>query len=287
MHIKKAVITAAGFGTRFLPITKSIEKEMLPVLNKPVIDYLVDDCIAGGITDFIIVVNKPSTQIEEYYSNKPAITKNLIAAGKSDIAADLHQLHTKARFTFVIQQPEVGYGTAVPLKVAQSHLENEDAFLVLMGDDFLYNGEQFSETGLLIERFRAAHSTNNAQGLVTCIERPDSELSKYGIAKIHQEKGLPYLTTLVEKPAPGTAPSNLANISKYIFTPKVFEKLPEQQPNPQSGEYYITDTATMLAASHPVVVYVPESEYLDCGKPESWLKANNTVAKKQAQALKN
>lgn len=278
MHIKKALITAAGLGTRFLPISKTIEKEMLPVYNKPVIDYLVDDCIKGGITEFVIVINHMSSQIKEYYSQKTEIEAELSRLGKHEALQTIEQLHTKATFTFIVQHPQDGYGTAVPLKVAKDHLLDEDAFLVLMGDDFLYNGEQFSETNCMITHFQEAQKKNNAVGLVTCLERPESDLHKYGIAKLHTEKGMHYLDALIEKPAPGTAPSNLANISKYIFTPKVFELLNSQTPNTQTGELYITDTATTLATHAPVVVYTPQSEYLDCGTPHSWLHANNAVA---------
>lgn len=217
MHIKKALITAAGMGTRFLPITKTIEKEMLPVFNKPVIDYLVDDCIQGGITEFVIVVNESSTQIEEYYSPNKHLVAELRSLGKHAAADHLTTLHEKATFTFVTQKVADGYGTAVPLKVAKEYFLDEEAFLVLMGDDFLYNGEKFSETGIMISHFLAAHEKNQAQGLVTCLERPEADLSKYGIAKMHTEKGLNYLDTLVEKPAPGTAPSNLANIANTFL----------------------------------------------------------------------
>ena len=278
MHIKKALITAGGIGSRFLPITKTVEKEMLPVFNKPVIDYLVDDCIQGGITDFVIVVNKSSTQIKEYYSPNEALMSELRSQGKHTQADHLETLHQKATFTFVNQKITDGYGTAVPLKITKDHFIDEDAFLVLMGDDFLYNGEKFSETGLMVSHFLAAHEKNQAQGLVTCLERPEKDLSKYGIAQIHTEKGLTYLDRLIEKPAPGTAPSNLANISKYIFTPKVFEVFETQLPNGNSGELYITDTATALASHHPVVVYIPHSQYLDCGTPETWLESNTIVA---------
>lgn len=278
MHIKKALITAAGLGTRFFPITKTLEKEMLPVYNKPVIDYLVDDCIAAGITEFVIVVNHMSTQIEEYYSEKPAVTTELTRLAKFEALKTIENLHQKATFTFVVQHPKDGYGTAVPLQVAQNHLLDEEAFLVLMGDDFLYNGEKFSEANLMIAHFNKAHTENAAKGLITCLERPEDSLHKYGIAKVHSEKGLTYLDTLVEKPKPGTAPSNLANISKYIFTPDVFKILETQTPNEQSGELYITDTATILAQQAPVAVYTPHSQYLDCGNPDSWFHANTVVA---------
>lgn len=278
MQIKKALITAAGFGTRFLPITKTIEKEMLPVLNKPVIDYLVDDCIKAGIREFVIVINEFSTQIRQYYSPAPQLYAELERLGKHTQVANLTEIHTKATFTFVVQPRELGYGTAVPLLAAESHFESEDAFLVLMGDNFLFNGEQFSETQKMITHFTQAVKSDAARGLLTCMPRPESELSAYGVARVEQKNGFTYLHSLVEKPSLGTAPSNLANISMYIVTPDVFAIARTQQPNEQSGELYITDTIQTLAQQAPVVVYTPTSEFLDCGTVEHWLASNARVA---------
>ncbi|MFZ5376155.1 MAG: UTP--glucose-1-phosphate uridylyltransferase [Patescibacteria group bacterium] len=274
MTIRKAIITSAGQGTRFLPITKTIQKEMLPILNRPIIDHLVTDCISAGITEIIFVVNEHNRQVLHFYRTNQRLNDYLNRTGKSHKHLELEKIETQARYQFVKQYDTDQYGTAVPLKLAKSLIQDEEAFLVLMGDDFLYNPDGQSEVAKMIEHFEKSQ----ADGLVTCITKPDNELSQYGIAKVKHENGFKYLETLVEKPAPGTAPSNLANISKYILTPTILEIIEHQQPNPSSNELYITDSVTELAKNKSIVIYEPQGEYLDGGSVAGWLKANITVA---------
>jgi len=151
----------------------------------------------------------------------------------------------------------------------------EEAFLVLMGDDFIYNHSGQSEVAAMIDTFQKS----GAKGLVTCIEKPDELLHRYGVAQLAKENSFRYLQALIEKPEPGTAPSNLANISKYILPNTVFDLINVQQPNLKSGELYITDTISQLALTEKVVIHQPQGEYLDGGYPLGWLLANLTVAK--------
>ncbi|MBP7740914.1 NTP transferase domain-containing protein [Candidatus Woesebacteria bacterium] len=274
--IKKALITCAGFGTRFLPITKTIQKEMLPILNKPIIDYVVDDCIEAGIEEIIFVVKESESKlVESYYTEYRSLKQHLEKMGKLEMYKDVLSRHEKTKFTFVTQTIADKYGTAIPVQLAKEHLKDEEAFLVFMGDDFIFNPDGKNETKQMIEMF----SRSQANALVTCIKKPDEELYKYGIAQIKQENGFNYLKNLVEKPAVGTAPSNLANISQYIFTPEIFDIIEKQGPNEQSGEYYITDSATILAKDKKVCIYTPSGRYLDGGNILGWLKANIIVAK--------
>lgn len=275
MKISKAVITTAGFGTRFLPITKTLQKEMLPILNRPMVDHVVDDLIKAGITDIIFVISEHNQQIKHYYSSNPRLYDYLESMGKAEQYQEVSALHTKANFTFVIQPDEEMYGTAVPVKICQHLLENEEAFLVFMGDDFIYNGNGNSEAAGMIELFEQS----GAGGVATFIERPEADLHRYGIAEVEQQGEFTFLKRLVEKPAPGTAPSNLSNISKYILTPAVFDIIDQQALDPKSGELYITDTVEELAQRSQVAVYRPRGEYLDGGRVISWLKANLRVAK--------
>ncbi len=274
MKIRKAIITSAGFGTRFLPITKTIQKEMLPVLNRPLIEYVVNDCILAGIEEIIFVVSEHNTQLKHFYSENDRLKDYLERMHKSQLYPSVEALHTKARFTFVVQKDAEQYGTATPVKLAQEHVQDEDAFIVFMGDDFVYNADGSSEAARMIASF----TSSGAAGLATCIEKPDNVLHKYGIAEVEKRETHTFLKNLIEKPATGTAPSNLANISKYIFTPHIFELLARQQPNPQSGELYITDTVLTLAQEQDVVIHTPHGEYLDGGYLGGWLKANLTVA---------
>ena len=276
MKVKKALITAAGFGTRFLPISKTVQKEMLPILNRPMIDYVVQDCISAGIEEIIFVVKENENQlVQHFYSESRSLKQHMNKLGKGDKYDQANaQLSDKVKFRFITQTIADKYGTAVPVEIAEKYLKNEEAFLVFMGDDFIYNPNVI-EAKEMIELFEKSGS----EALVTCINKPESELHRYGVAQTKEENGHIFLTNLVEKPESGTAPSNLINISKYIFTPKIFELIKDQKPNPDSGEYYITDTATQLAKNSPVVIYTPKGEYLDGGSVLNWLKANIVVAK--------
>ena len=187
----------------------------------------------------------------------------------------VENLHQKAQFHFVKQADSNQYGTAIPVQLAKKYLQNEEAFVVLMGDDILYNADGSSETTRMIEHLNQTGVNN----LATFVKKPTEQLHAYGIAEIVEKNGIQYLKKLIEKPAPGTAPSNLANISKYILTPKIFEIIETQKPDSRSGELYITDSVTSLAEIQDVVVYEPQGTYLDCGNPLGWLQANLTIAK--------
>ena len=275
MKIKKAIIPCAGFGTRFLPITKTIQKEMLPILGRPIIDHVVDDCIAAGIEEIIFVINEHNYQVLHFYRENRRLYEYLERMHKIQLYDQISNIHSKAKFHFVKQTDHDPYGTAVPVILAKDFVKDEEAFLVLMGDDFIYKAGQSSEVKRMIETFEVSQ----ANALITCIEKDDSELSRYGIAQVNQNNGYRYLEKLVEKPAPGSAPSNLANISKFILSNKIFPILEKQAVNQATGELYITDTVEQLAQSEKVVVHTPDGQYLDGGYPLGWLLSNLTVAK--------
>lgn len=279
MNIKKAIITSAGFGTRFLPITKTIQKEMLPILNRPLIDYIVEDCIKAGITEIIFVISEHNNQLIHFYRENHRLYEYLKRMNKIPMYEQVKHLHEQATFTFVKQKDSDTYGTATPVKLSKEHVINEEAFLVFMGDDFIFNTDGSSEAQRMIDVF----TQSGAEGLATCVEKPDSLLNKYGIAEIKTDNNFTFLTNLIEKPSLGTAPSNLANISKYIFTPKIFDIIEHQSVNQNSGELFITDSITQLAQNNLVVIHKPVGEYLDGGYVMGWLKANLLVAKSQPE----
>ncbi|HCC84620.1 MAG TPA: hypothetical protein DEP87_02975 [Candidatus Pacebacteria bacterium] len=270
MSIRKAIIATAGFGTRFLPISKTIQKEMLPILDRPLVDYLVTDAVAAGIEEIIFIVNEHNDQVIHYYRENRRLYEYLKRMNKIATYEKVARLHSQAKFTFIRQLDNDLYGTATPLKLAEAAVKDEAAFLVLMGDDFIYNADGSSAVAEMLQ----THAKSQAAGLITCVTKPDEVLHKYGIAELKTQGEFQFLTNLIEKPAIGTAPSNLANISKYIMTPEVFEILKTQKPNPQSGELYITDTILELAKRQSVVVHTPTGEYLDGGYLAGWIKAN-------------
>lgn len=252
---------------------------MLPILNRPLVDYIVEDCIKAGITEIVFVISEHNNQLVHFYSENNRLYEYLKRMNKLQMYDQVRHLHEQANFTFIKQKDSDVYGTATPVKLAKDHLMSEDAFIVFMGDDFIYNADGTSEAQRMIDLF----VESNAQALATCVERPAEILHKYGIAEIKKENNFTYLTNLVEKPEPGTAPSNLVNMSKYIFTPKIFDILDTQEINPSSGELYITDSISELAQQHPVVIHQPVGEYLDGGYVMGWLKANLLVAKSQPE----
>jgi len=279
MKTKKALIAAAGFGTRFLPFTKTIQKEMIPVLNKPVVDYLVSDLVKAGITEIVFVINEHNSQILHYFRENNRLKEYLERMNKSHLYDEVKELHEKADFHFVRQVDSDPYGSATPVKLAQEYLKDEESFIVLMGDDIPYNADGTSEVSLMMDHLEKT----GANALATFVEQPEEMLHRYGVAEVIEKNGFKYLKNLVEKPEPGTAPSNLANISKYILTPRVFELIDQQEIDQKSGELYITDTVSKLAQEEDVAVYTPRGIYLDCGYPLGWLKANLTMAKENKE----
>lgn len=274
MKVTTAVIFCAGGGTRMLPVTASIQKELLPLLNRPFIDYLVSDLITAGITHIMFVIRPDSHGLQDYYTGNAALERQLERLGKKQALKDLDSIHKRATFSFVEQPENAGYGTAVPLKVALPHLPADEAVYVAGGDDFIWRTDGRSEAGELIEAF----VSSGAEGAVASIVTPASELHRYGVLSLKQDGGHEYLERIVEKPAPGEAPSNLINLAKYIITPKMMKFLDKVEPNADNGELYLTDAIEMAAADMPIVVHQTNGIHLDSGNTGNWLKANLVVA---------
>ncbi len=275
MPITKAIISTAGFGTRFLPISKTIQKEMLPILNRPMIDYVVEDCIKAGIQDIIIVMNAHNYQPLHYFRENKRLYRYLEKMGKIELYSQVQHLHKQANFHFVKQSDKDDYGTSIPVKLASDYIQDEEAFLYLTGDDFIHHQDpEESISQQLIDLYYRSQ----ADAVITCIKKPREELYRYGVAKLKTQAGIDYLQEFVEKPKPGTAPSNLANVSKYVLTPAVLPMIEAQKPNPGNGEYYITDIILKQAKQGRVVVKTAHGNYLNAGEPITWLQANIKLA---------
>lgn len=280
MTIRKAIIAAAGFGTRFLPITKTIQKEMLPVINRPVIDYLVDDLVKAGVEEIIFVINEHNLQILHFYRENKRLKKYLENMNKAHLYDEVKNLPEKANFHFVKQADKDLYGTAIPVSLAREHLKNEEAFFVLMGDDIPYHADNTSEAEEMLKTLKKSGTKN----LASFVEQPKDLIHKYGVADVKNgNNGTKYLKKIIEKPTAEEAPSNLANISKYILTPEIFDIIDKQKVDEKSGELFITDTISILAETEDVVIHTPDGIYLDNGYPLGWLKANLTMAKQDPE----
>lgn len=271
MNITKAVIPVAGWGTRMLPITKSIEKCMLPVGTRPVIDYIVRDVIAAGITDIYFVVGEDSTQLESYYRSNIKLNDYLKRVGKADKLPLVRPL-SGVNIHFLTQPSTGGYGTSIPVGLASEFIDDDESAIVIMGDQFFWREDDGSNTADLI-------ALANDRGLDAALYGTEvswEDISNGGAIETDDEGNF---VRIVEKPTREEAPSNLNNASFYIFPKEIFELARTLPVNPKRGEYEVTDAINAYVASgKKIIVGRTSGEYLDCGTPEAWLRANNIVA---------
>jgi len=282
LQCTKAVIAVGGFGTRWLPLTKSIEKCMLPVGNRPVIDYIVDDCIAAGITDIYFVVGEQSAQLRSYYSDNPALNAHLENKGKTKELEAVKRISSKATFHFIVQDASLPYGTAVPVMLFEKSvkLEANEQVIVIMGDQFVHNADGASEIAHLLDGVK---KTNVTAGMGV-VHVPREEVSKYGIVELVRDHGHQLFKRIVEKPTPETAPSTLNNLSLYVFDHELLACM--QHIKPTNGEYYVTDALNIYVGElgKDMAVVTTKGEYLDCGTVDGWLHANQFMAKHAAKS---
>jgi UTP--glucose-1-phosphate uridylyltransferase len=275
MKITKAIIPVAGWGTRRLPITKVIEKSMLPVGNRPIVDYVVEDCVRAGIKDIYLAIDaKPLSQVKSYYANNTQLARYLITHGKKDRLPMIETKPSGVNFHFYVQKDiNTKYGTAAPVaQIAQAYALKETV-AVLMGDDFIYNAKGGSDMKNLMALIKTPEDS-----AILGVQVDPKEVGKYGVLKV--KDGL--LVDLVEKPNFATAPSNIINISKYIMSAALLGRIvkyyKENHFGPYDQEYLITDPILAHVKSGAPVYALPATgQYLDGGSTEGWLHANNVV----------
>ena len=272
--ITKAIIPVAGWGTRRLPITKIIEKSMLPVGNRPLVDYSVQELIAAGVKDiYMVISNVEPCQVQEFYKDNLALNQYLEERGKSDRLKLAKTLPDDVTIHYTIQDPAGKYGTAVPIAMVVEEYNLNEPVLVFMGDDFIWNPGGQSASEALIE---AAGSKGDSA--ILGVEIPKEQVAKYGVLSVEDDK----LTQVVEKPTPEEAPSNLINVSKYIMSPELLQRIVqyvnEHDFGPLDQEYMVTDPIDDYIKQGGVMrVATTKGEYLDGGSVEGWLHANNVV----------
>ena len=270
MKITKAVIPVAGWGTRMLPITKSIEKCMLPVGKRPVIDYIVQDLVKAGVENIYFVVGEQSSQLEDYYRSNIQLNDYLRRKGKEDMLELVAPL-SGVSIHFITQPSTGAYGTSVPVGLTNDYIDEGESVFVIMGDQFFWRedgGSTAADLAALVEQ------KGVSAGLLG-VPVPQEDVSKYGIIEKDDDDKF---VRIVEKPAPADAPSNLNNASFYIFDKEIFELAKTLPVNPDRGEYEITDAINAYVASgKPLVVGEAKGQYLDGGNVEGWLHANNVV----------
>lgn len=264
--ITKAVIPAAGFGTRFLPQTKAMPKEMLPIVDKPVIQYVVEEAVESGIKDVVIVTGASKRAIEDHFDLPNAdLVNNLIQSGKEDLLAEIRRIAEMANFIYVRQKGLYGNGT--PVLSAESVIGNE-SFAVLWGDEFIS-----ASPPRLLQMMKVWEKYGGVVISGVRIESKD-RLSKYGIADLEPVEDKVFkIKRIVEKPLPEEAPSNLATHGAYILPPEIFPALRNLKPT-KGGEIWLTDAINVLR-EQGVPVYACEIEngtYYDTGNKMEYLK---------------
>ncbi|MBB1549782.1 hypothetical protein HG449_002880 [Candidatus Saccharibacteria bacterium] len=272
--ITKAIIPVAGWGTRRLPITKIIEKSMLPVGNRPLVDYSVQELIKAGITDiYMVISNVEPCQVQEFYRDNHALNNYLVERGKADRLALAKTLPDHVKIHYTTQDPAGRYGTAVPIALVVEEYNIDEPVLVFMGDDFVWNPDGESAAESLI------HSLQNAdESAILGVEIPKEKVDKYGVLNIKDGK----LTGVVEKPSVEEAPSNMINVSKYIMSKDLLRRIVNYVKShdfgPLDQEYLVTDPIDEYINEGGVMRVAPTTgEYLDGGSVEGWVHANNVV----------
>lgn len=263
--IKKLVIPVAGLGTRFLPATKAQPKEMLPVVDKPIIQYVVEDAVRAGITDIIFITGPSKRAVEDHFSPNYELINWLKKQKKDDVAQEVKKIADLANFIFIRQKGPYGNGT--PVLCAKDIIGNEP-FAVMWGDEFFYTPGK-SQLKQLIEVYE-----KYGDPVLTAYKIEKKDTSKYGILDaLSVEKNVYQVKNIVEKPGPQNAPSNLASLGGFILTPDIFEAL-EQTKVGKGGELWLVDAIFKLLKKRPIYAKLVEGEYYDTGSKIGYLKAN-------------
>ncbi len=263
--VTKAVIPAAGWGTRFLPFSKSVPKEMLPLVDRPAIQYIVEEAVAAGIDDVLAVVSPHKKAIEDHFDRSKELEAVLEAGGKDDELAEIRALADLVELHSVRQGEALGLGHAVGM--ARRHV-GDNAFAVLLGDDMMH-----PDSPLLRDMIRATETTGRST--IALMRVPKQDISLYGSAAVEPiegEESLVTVTGLVEKPPADEAPSDLAVIGRYVFTPDIFDHI-ERTPPGRGGEIQLTDAMASLADDAGVNGIVFETGRYDVGNKTDYVRA--------------
>lgn len=265
MKITKAVIPVAGYGTRFLPVTKAQPKEMLPIVDKPIVQYVVEEAVASGITDIILVTGAGKRAIEDHFDHNSELYNWLAKQGKFKLKEEIKQIAQMANFIYIRQKGSYGNGT--PVLSARAVIGNEP-FAVLWGDEFIYSKPpRLKQCLKVFEKY--------GDPVISGVRVNKKDTARYGIAEtVPVENNIYQIKSLVEKPEPKDAPSNLATHGCYVLTPDIFDELAALRPG-KGGEIWLTDALLSLMKKRPVYACeIKNGTYYDTGSKIGWLKAN-------------
>lgn len=262
--VKKAIIPVAGFGTRFLPATKAQPKEMLPVVDKPVLQYIVENAVAAGIEDIIIVTNFNKRAVEDHFDRLPELENWLAKQGKTEALEQIKNVAELANFIYIRQKGPYGNGTPI---LNAKHLINDEPFAVLFGDDLVIGPEPHPKC--LIETY-----TKYGNPVMGAIEVDDEATKSYGILETELvEEKVFQVKEILEKPGPDATSSRLAASCGYILTPDIFTELENTRPG-KGGELWLVDAIEKLRTKRPIYARQIDGQYFDMGSKLRWLEAN-------------
>jgi UTP--glucose-1-phosphate uridylyltransferase len=267
--VRKAVIPAAGLGTRFLPATKAQPKEMLPLLDKPAIQYVVEEAVRAGMNDILIITGRGKRSIEDHFDRSIELEHFLESKGKFDELKQVREITDMATIHYIRQRDPLGLGHAVA--VAEEHVGDEP-FAVLLGDDIM------AETNPLLSEMLGVYE-RYGRSVLAAMQVFRDEISLYGCIEPEfvEDDRLARVLSIVEKPDPESAPSNLAAIGRYVLTPEIFEALRNLEPG-VGGEVQLTDAINILAQDQAVYAYVFEGGRFDVGNKLDYVKATIELA---------
>lgn len=272
MAVSKAVIPAAGLGTRFLPATKSQPKEMLPVVDRPGIQYVVEEAVRAGLDDILVITSRGKATLEDHFDRSPDLEAHLERTGKTEYLDEVRAVSNMANFHYVRQKAPLGFGHAVLL--AKQHVGDEP-FVVMVGDEIV--PEPRGDEPALIEGMNMIYEKQNAS-VIAVQEVAREDIHAYGVIDPEETAdGFMRIKSIVEKPAVEDAPSNLASRGRYLFTPAIFEAI-ERTSAGVGGEIQLTDAIDLLAREEGVFAYVHGGPILDVGKKMDYLKATVELA---------
>jgi len=270
--IKKCLFPAAGYGTRFLPATKAMPKEMLPVLTKPLIQYGVEEAIQAGISTMAIVTGRGKRAIEDHFDISYELEHQIKGTAKEKQLADIRHIIDKCTFSYTRQTEMKGLGHAI---LTGETLIGDQPFAVILADDLCQDGEEgvLSQMVKIYEQYQCS--------IVAIEEIPKEETNKYGVIAgklVDGNDDIYRVSDMVEKPDPIDAPSNLAIIGRYILTPDIFDILKDTKPG-KGGEIQITDALLTQARKGRVIAYKFKGKRFDCGSVQGFVEATNHFAK--------
>jgi UTP--glucose-1-phosphate uridylyltransferase len=272
--IRKAVIPAAGFGTRFLPFTKAVPKEMIPLVDKPVIQYVIEEAAAAGITDILIIVSTGKMAIQDHFNPDAGLEARLEANGKIKLLEELRGINKLANIHYVYQQELKGLGDAV---LCAKNFVGDEPFAILLGDTVLSSDDK-----PVISQLLAAHEQTNSS-IVALEEVPWEKTSRYGVIDGKSEDEILYkVDGFVEKPAPEEAPSNLVIASRYVFNPEIFDYL-AKTPRGKGNEIQLTDAMRLMLEDQAMYGYKFKGKRHDIGNKLDFIKSTIEFALKRPE----